>query len=180
MQATRHVVTGATVIALVVGVVLGLAGFRERDWPQALGGVALVTLSSTTSMMVFLWLWLGRHEARTRATIADLDSKRRQLDEREARLNRFAQTTQMRITGYSQSYDEALNKLAAERQLRHTLQSELNALSADHNLLIIESLQGSVDTFTRRTLGNASLPYRQRRAGPRTENAGSAAMRRDP
>ncbi|MFB8348006.1 hypothetical protein [Streptomyces niveus] len=147
-------ITVTTVIALVVGVLLGISGFRERDWPQALGGVALVMVSSTASTVIFLWVWLWRHEARTSAALADLARERRQLEEREARLDRFAKTTQMRIAGYSQSHDEAMNKLAAERQLRRILERELRALTDDHNRLILETLQGAADTFTRRSLGS--------------------------
>ncbi|MET8609702.1 hypothetical protein [Streptomyces misionensis] len=170
----------AATVGLASGLLLAVAdpSFTTGDVPGSLLLVALLFIPVTLVTLVAMGVqrrWLAAEESRRkrdleylseqrRLLVSEFNHRREQLDEREARLKRLAESDQDSYRRMVARLDAAYTEIAELRHANKQLEEENAELCADFTDLVMGTMQERSDAFKRpRTpRGRPALPDRRR------------------
>jgi hypothetical protein len=158
----------AALSGLGAGVACTIAAVDGIDTGAAHGIILLTAVRLFPAICVTLVAlaalrhWIIRHEERSRRDMEALAARRRHFEEecqrrtselnaREERINRTAEESGAQFMRLARRLDETLVVLTHVRREHSDLRNSYNELAADHNRLIMETLQERQNMFARGT-----------------------------
>ncbi|MET9321900.1 hypothetical protein ABZX75_17160 [Streptomyces sp. NPDC003038] len=177
--------TIATLCGFGAGITLTLAA-TQKFKPEDVGAVLLFSAGCLIPMIAVARValgtvkrWIIRHEYRVKGQLTDLTATRQRLSEehdrrlreveaREARLNRSVEIYNSQLVRLAQRLDEALAGQQYERRVRADLQEEFDQLATEYNALVVEVLRERAAKFGRGTGRSSSASATSGSAGSPT------------